>query len=350
MRSFFMQYLRGCLMDIINLNINDITPYGKNPRRNDKAVDYVANSIKRFGFWVPLVIDKDNIVVCGHTRLKAAEKLKLKTLPCVRAEGLTTEQINAFRIADNKVSEMSKWNIKLLQEEIKPLKEKIDFTEFGFDSPKEDKPNERIKTVEGYNLDYYVSEFADNKWGMPELDAVDYTPKNLIGFNYAKTSKEYENGIHFYIDDYQFERIWNNPEKYIELLSRFDCALTPDFSLYLDMPLAMQMWNIYRSRMIGQIMQQHNLKVIPTVSWSDAKSFEFCFDGLPKNATLSVSTIGVKRNDEAYNIWKNGMDEMISRLYPKRLLVYGGCIPYEYMDIEVIYYENNVTERMKNSK
>lgn len=335
-------------MVIEHLKIDDIKPYEKNPRRNDEAVKYVKNSIERFGFQVPIVIDKNNVIVCGHTRYKAAQKLNMKEIPCVRADNLTEKEIDAFRIADNKVAEKSKWNIKLLQEEIKPLKFDFNFEDFGFELPAEDKPNERIKTVKGYNLDYIDEDYSDNKWGIPNIEAEDYIPANLIGFNYAKTSKDYESGIHFYIDDYQFERIWNSPEKYMEILKNFDCCLTPDFSLYLNMPLAMQMWNVYRSRLIGQIMQQEGIIVIPTVSWSTEESFEFCFEGLPAYSTLSVSTVGVKRDDYAFGIWRAGMQEMIKRLKPTRLLVYGGEVDFDYGNIEVIYYQNHVTENVRN--
>ena len=121
-------------MDIINLPISDIIPYQKNPRRNDKAVKPVMESIKQFGFKVPLVIDKDNVVVCGHTRLRAAKRLKLKEVPCIRADDLTDEQIKAFRLADNKTAEFATWDLELLNGELLEIKD-IDMGDFGFDMP-----------------------------------------------------------------------------------------------------------------------------------------------------------------------------------------------------------------------
>ncbi len=91
-------------MDVKNFPLADLHPYEKNPRRNDNAVDTVANSIRTFGFKVPLVIDKDNVIVCGHTRYKAAQKLGLDSVPCVAADDLSPAQVKAFRLADNKVS------------------------------------------------------------------------------------------------------------------------------------------------------------------------------------------------------------------------------------------------------
>lgn len=158
------------------------------------------------------------------------------------------------------------------------------------------------------------------------------------------TSKDFEKGIHFYIDDYQFERIWQSPDKYIDKLSRFDCVLTPDFSLYMDMPLAMQIWNVYRSRLIGQIMQDAGLTVIPTLQWADARSYAFCFDGIEPGGVVSVSTIGVKRDKDARKIWFDGMDEAVKRIAPSCVVVYGGDIGYDF-SCETIYIANHNVER-----
>lgn len=119
-------------MQIVNRKISDLTPYEKNPRKNDAAVQYVANSIKEFGFKVPVVIDRDGVIVAGHTRLKAAKKLMLEEVPCIIADDLTDEQIKAFRLADNKVSEFASWDAELLDEEIQDIND-IDMSEFGFD-------------------------------------------------------------------------------------------------------------------------------------------------------------------------------------------------------------------------
>lgn len=110
--------------------IKDLKEYENNPRFNDKAVDKVANSIKEFGFKVPIVVDKDNVIVAGHTRLKAAKKLKMNKVPVIVADDLNEEQIKAFRLADNKVSEYSEWNDDLLNLELESLN--FDMSDFGF--------------------------------------------------------------------------------------------------------------------------------------------------------------------------------------------------------------------------
>lgn len=117
---------------IVMLSIDDVKPYEKNPRRNDEAVQYVANSIRDFGWKHPIVVDKNNIVVVGHTRLKAAQKLGLKEVPCVIADDLTDEQIKAYRLADNKVGEIAKWDEPLLNEELMEIDLDIDMSDFGF--------------------------------------------------------------------------------------------------------------------------------------------------------------------------------------------------------------------------
>lgn len=120
-------------MDIFMKKLNEIKPYEKNPRRNDDAVKYVAASIKEFGFKVPIIIDKDGVIVAGHTRYKAAKNLNIEQVPCIVADDLTEEQIKAFRLADNKVSEFSEWDFDLLNTEIEDLLD-FDMSAFGFNA------------------------------------------------------------------------------------------------------------------------------------------------------------------------------------------------------------------------
>lgn len=119
-------------MEIIYKNIKDLRPYKRNPRKNEEAVKYVANSIKEFGFKVPIIIDKNNEIIAGHTRLEASKKLNLKEVPCIIADDLTEEQVKAFRLADNKVSEISEWDFDLLEEELADIQD-IDMSMFNFD-------------------------------------------------------------------------------------------------------------------------------------------------------------------------------------------------------------------------
>ena len=105
-------------MQVEEIEIGKVKPYEKNPRKNDGAVNDVAESIKQFGFQQPLVIDKNGVIVVGHTRYKAAKKLGLKTVPCVRADELTEEQVKAYRILDNKLNELASWDFEALQADL----------------------------------------------------------------------------------------------------------------------------------------------------------------------------------------------------------------------------------------
>lgn len=118
-------------MQIVEKKVTELKAYEKNPRKNDNAVAPVAESIKEFGFKVPIIVDKDNVIVAGHTRLKAAKRLKLKTVPCIVADDLTPQQIKSFRLADNKVSEFAEWNIDFLTSELKEID--FDMALFGFE-------------------------------------------------------------------------------------------------------------------------------------------------------------------------------------------------------------------------
>ena len=168
--------------------------------------------------------------------------------------------------------------------------------------------------VTNYNLKHFDSEKVTGMFEMPILDPINYTPKELLGFNYAMSSKLDDCGIHFFLDDYQFERVWNRLEFYTNILKRFDCVFTPDFSLYTDMPLPLMIYNVYRSRLIGQYMQKQGIKVIPTISWADRLSYQFCFDGLPKYSTVAVSTVGVIKDKNARRLWSEGFTEMLERV------------------------------------
>lgn len=119
-------------MEIVYKTLDEIKPYEHNPRNNEEAVEYVMKSIKEFGFKVPIVIDKDGTIVTGHTRYKASKHLGLEKVPCIIADDLSEEQINAFRLADNKVSEYAKWDFTLLDEELGNIE--IDMSEFGFNN------------------------------------------------------------------------------------------------------------------------------------------------------------------------------------------------------------------------
>lgn len=336
-------------MNVMNMKTTEIKPYERNAKLHDDIqIKNIAESIKQFGFAQPIVVDKDNVIIIGHGRLQAAKRLKMQEVPVVKMEDLTQDQVDKLRLLDNKLNE-SDWDIELLLEDIPQL----DFSDFDVDwnlpdfSQEEEGyyGDERERTNNAYNMGYQGEiDFTSDFWQMPIIHKCNTVPSDLIGFNYAKTSENKKTGIHCYVDDYQFERLWNDPEAYIDVLKQYECFLSPDFSLYMDMTMPTKIWNIYRSRFLGAFYQSRGITVIPTVSWAEPATFDFCFKGLEKGGVVSVSTIGVKENKDALEVWRSGMAKMIETLKPHTILVYGGKLDYDYGDINVIYFSNHVTD------
>lgn len=166
----------------------------------------------------------------------------------------------------------------------------------------------------------------EGKYDMPILKPVSLElPENMVPFHMAKSCKEPEcSCFHFYEDDYQFERFWNNPEKYIPILKRFKVGVSTDFSVYLDMPKGQQVWNCWRNRVMAFYMQKCDLSIIPNVSWSDEESFDWAFDGIPENSDLFVTSQGCMGKDYVCKqSFLNGMHELVIRKKPRRIFVYG---------------------------
>ncbi len=176
-------------MQVEHRKLDSIKPYEKNPRRNDKAVDNVANSIKEFGFRSPIIVDKKGVIIAGHTRYKAAQKLGLKEVPCLVASDLTKAQIKAYRLADNKTAELAEWDFELLHDELEGLTQDFDFDmkDFGFYIPDqetfdhifEDRPQEwQRSTTESETEMQQQEEQAEN---MP-VEAPDGVSEGVSGY------------------------------------------------------------------------------------------------------------------------------------------------------------------------
>lgn len=154
------------------VDINSIKPYEKNPRHNEEAIPYVMNSIKEFGFKNPIIIDKNNVIIAGHTRLESAKRLGMNEVPIIHADDLNEEQIKAFRLADNKVSEKAEWDIDLLNEELRNF-ETINMSDFGFDDVfdefnEAELDDERVK--EKINVSIVFEKYSDYEYIKDELE------------------------------------------------------------------------------------------------------------------------------------------------------------------------------------
>ena len=161
-------------------------------------------------------------------------------------------------------------------------------------------------------------------YGIPPIEPDHIEPCEMVGFNYAKSCKDPgSKGLHFFVDDYQFERVWNSPARYLDMLSRFAFVCSPDFSMYTDMPAAMQIWNHYRKHWLGAYWQMLGIPVVPTIGWSDESSFEYCFLGVPLGSMVCVSTHGCITSREERRMFKTGMSAMLDAIHPKVVLVHG---------------------------
>lgn len=289
-------------MEVVLKRLNQIKPYPNNPRKNAEAVKTVAKSIKEFGFRSPILIDPAGVIVAGHTRYEASKMLKLKEVPCIVVDGLTEEQIKAYRIADNSTAEGAEWDTEKLLEELQYIS--LDMSDFGlqiptFEETTTEEPIDyglrtRQQIANILNLGYEHFE-GNGKYDIPEILPVYRVPpiKEWISFNYVLSDKNPEGkAVHFFIDDYQFERVWNEPNKYIEKLRQYVCVASPDFSPYGDMPLCLQIYNHYRKQWVGRYWQECGIRVIPTVRCSsDDRSYEWFLDGIPKESIIIMSSM-----------------------------------------------------------
>lgn len=171
----------------------------------------------------------------------------------------------------------------------------------------------------------------------------------FIPANYALTAKDVENkNVHFFVDDYQFVRYWNNPDRYILRLSEFASVCAPNFSTYVDMPVAMQIYNHYRTHWLAAYWQLHGLTVYPTISWSDERSYAWAFDGEPVGGIVAVSSVGTQRNKESKRLFLRGYEEMMKRLSPEWVIFYGK-VPDE-CDWNIIRVKPHYEEIVKRRK
>ena len=335
-------------LEIVYLDPHDLTPYEGNARKHGaEDIEQIKESIRLDGFNDPIGIwGENNLIVEGHGRQRAAIELGMEKVPCIRLDHLTDTQRRDYAIRHNRTAELSEWDeAKRKLEQAALEMEGMDFSVL-FDDPEEEQEeevgwngDERERTLNAVNLNDYDPYRVAGYHDMPTLEPCEEIPDNLIGFNYVNTAKEKGCGVHFFVDDYQFERVWNDPKENIRRLDGFQCVFTPDFSLYTDMPTAMKVWNVYRSRLIGQMMQDAGLKVIPTLQWADKKSFDYCFDGLPQGGVVAVSTVGVMNDKKARQIWAAGMREAIKRLKPKTVLCYGSRPDFDFGKTPVKYYD-----------
>lgn len=163
---------------------------------------------------------------------------------------------------------------------------------------------------------------------------IDTNNLKLIACADTKTNESDENkafGVHFFVDDYRFNGIFDNPERTLGKYSQYNFVLSPDFSLYADMPLWRQLENVAKNRWVGAYWQERGLTVIPTISWGLSQSFEFCFDGVEQDSIVAIGMIGCKKTRHTF---MRGYNEMLKRLKPKKIIVFG--TPFSEMQGDIV--------------
>lgn len=188
------------------------------------------------------------------------------------------------------------------------------------------------------------------KLGMPQLKPTDAIPRNLTPFNKAITEPERgQKWVHFFIDDYQFERIWNAPQRYLPLLRQFEGVVSTDYSMLVGMPEAQQIWNCYRNRAVACWMQREGIAVIPTASWSTPESYGWCFDGLPQGGTIAISTNGCLKNKRSEYYFQQGYARLLQACKPDRVILYGR-MPKNFGDSRIIQMDSYSQEMKRRIK
>lgn len=173
---------------------------------------------------------------------------------------------------------------------------------------------------------------GDGVFEIPKIEKDEIELENIELIGYDKLSeKQTDKVVHFFLDDYKFEVMWNDPEPRIEKLKKYKAVLSPNYSIYTEMPVSVKIYNTFRSRWCGAYLQSKGVKVIPTVAWGEPNTFWFCFDGIAKGSAVAVSTLGVRKEK---NLFIQGYNELLRRIKPSTIICYGE--PFEEMKGNII--------------
>lgn len=148
----------------------------------------------------------------------------------------------------------------------------------------------------------------------------------LLGFNYAtnpKTTDKEKQWVHFFLPDYRFQQVWNNPTRYIDCFKQYKGICSPDFSCYIGMPKAMQIFNVYRMAFLSAFYEREGIKVLPSVTWGEEDTYDWCFGWVPKGSAVVVSTVGCVQNKQATKEFLKGYEKMLEVVEPYQVIIYG---------------------------
>ena len=353
-------------MKIEKVKLNALKPDDRNSRlHGSQDIKELERSLKEFGQHRALVVQRGtNKILIGNGMYQAMLNLGWEEADAYFVDDDDKTAIKRA-IADNRASGIAEWDIDTLSGLMSEFFDSGDFDIPGFSDEEVKiitsvKPqieeierhngyygDARERTYNLYRLYEYDAERTAGKYNMPVVKACYGMPEALIPFNYVKSAVEghkqelFTRYVHFFLDDYQFERIWRDPHRYIKLMSNFAGAIMPDFSTYENMPKAMKIWNMYRAKLISQAMQDYGMNVIPLVRGSE----DFYLDGFEQGGIVAVSTVGIFADEEMRKKWQERISIALNKLKPDAVLLYGNSIGFDFGNIPVRNFKNTAFNR-----
>ena len=194
--------------------------------------------------------------------------------------------------------------------------------------------------------------YTDNEYGFPIVKSSEgMNIQELIPFHMCKKKlvRDKDKTVHFFLDDYKFEVLWSNPTKCLEILKYYGQCISPTYSIWEMQPYALNLYNMYRSRWVTRYLQENDIKVLVDVRWADKSSYDYCFSGIERHSPVIVNTVGTKLKANR-QMFIDGFEEMIVRLEPSELYVYGEYMPMNFEDYvdKVTYFPSYWAEKRKN--
>ena len=376
-------------MAIEYVPVSTLKLHPKNPRIHpDSAIDKLQTSVSEYGWTNPILLSADGLVLAGHARIKAAEKLGLEKVPVIRL-ALTGAKADAYLIADNKTQQETMWDNAVLRELILELDTgEFDLGITGFDpkeleelllvdgAPSQDnlmdisddiggafalKDNMFFQSNEPYNIpELYPDMCAElpsddiATWAGPDASEMghewyfyNYGSDSIRGLNLKKTI------LGFYVDDHRFEQAWERPAEFAgKLINRkLPIVLTPDYSVRVNDPEALQIWNCYRARWVGRYFQEAGITIIPSIQHAEERTFAWAFAGIPKGVSCIANQLHQEADVELKVLQIKGLRKMCEVLEPQSLLLYVGKDADEYItkgvpkDVKVVTVQSRVRMR-----
>lgn len=350
----------------------------KHSRKNKAAIQ---SSVEQFGAARSIVIDNDGVVRAGNGTLEAAKKAgisKIKIidgnrdeLVVVRRPDWTDTEAKAYAIADNKSSDLSEWDDDVLAETLKEISESsnIKFETTGFSLPemesllnntiealkeKEEISQEEDVEYSAYTLSKDVKFASSNEFGIPDLlpgrlcsdvpsdiftgDKRNHFQDVLVLYNSSKPKTRPKGSIYgFYVDDARFEVVWKDIERVTNQFLEDDvkALIEPDFSMWRDEPLILQMYARYKSQWVARYWQESGIDVIPSLNWSTEKTYDFCFEGIPEECDLVSCQARTTTDKLGKHYFIKGLQEGLDRINPKGVMIYGGKVHRNWIEPEL---------------